>query len=102
VVGEADGANFWRQAVLTDLRNRDVSGILSAVFDYSPETGRVSYNINTMELPNSMSRKLVRRRNRFPSDTIALKVKFLSTMQALERCIWLFELRAGFQSTHRY
>ena len=58
---------------------------LIAIFDYPPEIRKVIYTTNAIESLNSVIRKSVRKRKRFPSDTAALKVVYLSSMEASKR-----------------
>lgn len=58
---------------------------LIAVFDYPPEIRKVIYTTNAIESLNSVIRKSVRKRKLFPSDTAALKVVYLSAMEASKR-----------------
>ena len=54
-------------------------------FDYPPEIRTVIYTTNAIESLNSVIRKSVRKRKLFPSDTAALKVVYLSAMEASKR-----------------
>ena len=58
---------------------------LIAIFDYPPEIRKVIYTTNAIESLNSVIRKSVRKRKLFPSDTAALKVVYLSAMEASKR-----------------
>jgi putative transposase len=58
---------------------------LIAIFDYPPEIRTVIYTTNAIESLNSVIRKSVRKRKLFPSDTAALKVVYLSAMEASKR-----------------
>jgi len=55
---------------------------LIAIFDYPLEIRKVIYTTNAIESLNSVIRKSVKKRKLFPSDTAALKVVYLSTMEA--------------------
>jgi len=58
---------------------------LITIFDYPPEIRKVIYTTNAIESLNSVIRKSVRKRKLFPSDTAALKVVYLSAMEASKR-----------------
>ena len=58
---------------------------LIAIFDYPPEIRKVIYTTNAIESLNSVIRKSVKKRKLFPSDTAALKVVYLSAMEASKR-----------------
>jgi transposase-like protein len=58
---------------------------LIAIFDYPPEIRKVIYTTNAIESLNSVIRKSVRKRKLFPSDMAALKVVYLSAMEASKR-----------------
>jgi nitrous oxide reductase accessory protein NosL len=58
---------------------------LVTIFDYPPEIRKVIYTTNAIESLNSVIRKSVRKRKLFPSDTAALKVVYLSAMEASKR-----------------
>ena len=58
---------------------------LIAIFDYPPEIRKIIYTTNAIESLNGVIRKLVRKRKLFPSDTAALKVVYLSAMEASKR-----------------
>ena len=58
---------------------------LIAIFDYPPEIRKVIYTTNAIESLNSVIRKSIRKRKLFPSDTAALKVVYLSAMEASKR-----------------
>lgn len=58
---------------------------LIAIFDYPPQIRKVIYTTNAIESLNSVIRKSVRKRKLFPSDTAALKVVYLSAMEASKR-----------------
>jgi transposase-like protein len=55
---------------------------LITIFNYPPEIRKVIYTTNAIESLNSVIRKSVRKRKLFPSDTAALKVVYLSAMEA--------------------
>ena len=58
---------------------------LITIFDYPPEIRKVIYTTNAIDSLNSVIRKTVRKRKLFPSDTAALKVVYLSAMEASKR-----------------
>ena len=60
--------------------------VCSGVFDaFEREIRKVIYTTNAIESLNSVIRKSVRKRKLFPSDTAALKVVYLSAMEASKR-----------------
>ena len=58
---------------------------LIAIFNYPPEIRKVTYTTNAIESLNSVIRKSVKKRKLFPSDGAALKVVYLSAMEASKR-----------------
>ncbi len=61
------------------------------IFDYAPEIRRVIYTTNTIESVNSVLRRSIKTKGRFPTDQAATKILYLALMRATHR--WSMPIR---------
>ena len=61
--------------------------VITPIFKFSPDVGKVIYTTNAIESLNSTYRKLNRQRSVFPSDTALLKALYLATFEATKKWI---------------
>lgn len=59
--------------------------VLSQIFKFSADVGKVIYTTNAIESLNSTYKKLNRQRAVFPNETALLKSLYLSTLQATKK-----------------